>query len=95
MPNTQTAKKALRQNRKRRLHNRAQRSGLRTAIKKVRTAVETGSSDDAQAQFRSAVKKLDQSAAKKLIHKNTAARLKSRLAKQLKAKSASAPPAAQ
>ena len=83
MPNTQNAKKALRQSKKRRLRNRVQRSVLRTLVKKMRS---TDSSEDAQARdagFRLVTKKLDQAAAKKLIHRNKAARIKSRLARQI------------
>jgi small subunit ribosomal protein S20 len=79
MPNTASAKKALRQSTKRRLHNRAQRSALRTVIKKCRAAVQSGDSTAAAEALRLAAKKLDQSAAKGLIHKNAAARTKSRL----------------
>ena len=87
MPNTASAKKALRQNRQRRLRNRSQRSALRTAIKKCRASAGT---QEAEAAFRLAVKKLDQAAAKRLIHPNTAARTKSRLSKFLKKAKASA-----
>lgn len=89
MPNTASAKKALRQSIKRRLHNRAQRSALRTVIKKCRIAVQSGDSAAAAEALRLAAKKLDQSAAKGLIHKNAAARTKSRLS--LLAKKAAAP----
>lgn len=82
MPNSSSAQKSHRQSERRRLHNRAQRSALRTAIKKFRSAVSQGSDAEAiEAAFRGAVKSLDQAAAKKLIHKNTAARTKSRLTK--------------
>lgn len=84
MPNSENAKKALRQSEKRRLLNRDQRSALRTAVKKVRKAATEGDTDAAQTAFRHAVKKLDQAAAKNLIHKNTAARTKSRLSHLLK-----------
>lgn len=87
MPNTPSAKKALRQSEKRRLHNRAGRSALRTAVKKARAAAEAGDVAAADAALRLASKKLDQAAAKNLIHKNVASRTKSRLAKLL-AKSA-------
>lgn len=91
MPNTSNAKKALRQSEKRRLHNRSQRSALRTTIKKVRKAVEAGDITQAESLYRVAVKKLDQSAAKNLLHRNTAARTKSRLNALIrKAKTASA-----
>jgi small subunit ribosomal protein S20 len=92
MPNTASAKKEQRKNAKRRLLNRSQRSALRTAVKKARTAVETGAADAEQA-LRQAVKKLDQAAGKHLIHKNAAARTKSRLAKLTKKKTAAAAPA--
>ena len=81
MPNTKNAKKALRQSRKRRVHNRSQRSTLRTTIKKFRTAAEGDDAEATENAFRVAVKSLDQAAAKGLIHKNKAARTKSRLSK--------------
>ena len=84
MPNSPSAKKALRKSLKRRDLNRPQRSALRTAIKKVRKAVEAKDEAAAKDAFRFAVKKLDQSADKDLIHKNTAARTKSRLSTLLR-----------
>lgn len=84
MPNTKIAKKALRKNLKARVRNRSQRSALRTAVKKVRAAAEGSDATAAQDAFRAATKKLDQAAAKNLIHKNAAARLKSRLSHLLK-----------
>jgi small subunit ribosomal protein S20 len=86
MPNTKIAKKALRQSQKARLRNRSQRSTLRTAIKKVRAAAEGDDSSAAQEAFRAATKKIDQAAAKNLLHKNAAARTKSRLSHLLKSK---------
>lgn len=84
MPNTPSAKKELRKNQKRRLHNRAHRSMLRTVVKKVRTAVEAKDKTAADEAFRVATRKLDQAAAKNLIHKNAAARVKSRLSRAMK-----------
>ena len=84
MPNSPNAKKALRQNQKRRLHNRSQRSALRTAIKKVRLLAAEGKIDEANEAYNYAKKRLDQAAAKRLIHPNAAARSKSRLNKVLK-----------
>ena len=84
MPNSVNAKKALRQSWKRRLRNRAQRSSLRTLIKKVRQATDVEDQEAANDAFRKATKRLDQAAAKNLIHKNKAARTKSRLAKLIK-----------
>ena len=84
MPNIKSAKKALRQNQTRRLRNRSQRSALRNVIKRFRVAAEGDDAETAQTAFRAAVKRIDQAAAKGLIHKNTAARQKSRLSKMLK-----------
>lgn len=86
MPNTPTAKKALRQSAKNRLLNRAQRSTLRTAIKKARLAAAGTDATAAEQAFREVTKKLDQAASKNLIHKNAAARTKSRLAKLISKK---------
>ena len=83
MPNTKSAKKALRQNKKRRLRNRSQRSALRTFVKKARLAIQSADVETAESAVRVAVKKLDQAAAKRLIHPNKAARLKSRLMRRL------------
>lgn len=81
MPNTPSAKKYLRQSTARRERNRAQRSELRTAVKQFRTALEENPSrEEADKQFDSVKKVLDQAAAKNLIHANKAARTKSRLA---------------
>jgi small subunit ribosomal protein S20 len=81
MPNSASAEKSLRKSIVRRDRNRQQRGTLRTRIKKFRTLMtEKPTQEAADAEFRLVVKALDQAAAKKLIHKNTAARTKSRLA---------------
>lgn len=75
MPNIKSAKKDMRKSRVAMIRNRAQRSALRTALKRA-------SASDATDEQRSvAVTLLDRAARKKLIHKNAAARRKSRLAK--------------
>lgn len=79
----------MRQANKRRLRNRTARTSLRTVIRKVHEATTpaAGAAVDvaaAEAAFKTAVKKLDQAASKKFIHKNKAARLKSRLSARLK-----------
>ena len=84
MPNTASAKKRLRQNEKRRIHNRAAKSNMRSQIRKVREAVEAGDSERAQAEYKTAQQKIDQAASKNLIHRNAAARTKSRLVALLK-----------
>lgn len=80
MPNIKSAMKRVRQSEKRRAHNASQRSALRTAIKAVRTAVANKDAEAAKAALVAAEKKLDKAAGKGLIHKNAAARKKSRLA---------------
>jgi small subunit ribosomal protein S20 len=84
VPNIASAKKRMRQSRKRRVVNRAQRSAVRSAMKQVREAT-TGK--DAQAAYRRAESLLDRAARKGRMKKNTAARYKSRLAKVVAAKS--------
>ena len=74
----------------RRERNRSDRSALRTILKKARTAAAGTDTAAATEAIRLASKKLDQSAAKHLIHKNHAARLKSRLSRLLKKKTAAA-----
>lgn len=71
----------MRQARSRTARNKSQRSTLRTAIKRLRGMIET---KDGKAAFLEAEKQLDRAGRKGLIHPNTAARHKSRLAKRLK-----------
>ncbi len=75
MPNTRSAKKNMRKARAATIRNRAQRSALRTAIKKA------SAPDATEEQRRKAISLLDRAARKGLIHRNAAARRKSRLAK--------------
>lgn len=77
MPNTKSAAKRLRQNERRRIRNKAARSRLRTAIKKVRLA---NKPDEATEAFREAVKLIDRAAIRGMMHRNRAARSKARLA---------------
>ena len=77
----------MRQEQKRRLHNRSVKSIVKTQITKARQAIATtDSSADAQEAVRAAVSELDRAAKKGVIHPNNAARRKSRLMKQLNAK---------
>jgi len=85
MANTAQARKRARQAVKQNAHNSAQRSTLRTAIKAVRKAIQAGDKAAATAIFQSSVSTIDSIADKKIIHKNKAARHKSRLAAALKA----------
>jgi small subunit ribosomal protein S20 len=79
MANTAQAKKRARQAEKNRIRNAGQRSKLRTFIKKVIAAVETGDKEQAQAAYKTVVSVIDTAVSKGLIHKNKAARNKSRL----------------
>ncbi len=85
MPNTKSATKRLRQNVVRKTHNRSIKQAVRTQIRKVREAIEASDTDLAETEFRVVAKKLDRAAAKKIIHRNSAARLKSRLSAKIKA----------
>jgi len=83
--NTAQAKKRARQNEKARKHNASMRSMGRTYLKKVVSAIESGNVETAQSAYAAAVKVIDRIADKGLIHKNKAARHKSRLNAKLKA----------
>jgi len=88
MANSAQARKRARQAVKQRAHNASQRSALRTAIKKVIKAVEAGDKAAAQAAYIENVSVIDSIADKKIIHKNKAARHKSRLSSAIKAMAA-------
>jgi small subunit ribosomal protein S20 len=83
LANKQSAIKRLRSAERRRLRNRGFRGGARTAVKKVRTLIDEGNLDEARNAFQSACSALDKAAEKGIIHKNNAARRKSRLAQAL------------
>jgi small subunit ribosomal protein S20 len=86
MPNTPSAEKRMRQEQKRRLHNRMVKSIVKTQITKARQAIDTGAdAEAAEAAVRAAVSELDRAAKKGVIHRNNAARRKSRLMKRLNA----------
>ncbi len=87
MANIKSAIKRNRQNEKRRLHNRIYRGSARTQIKNARLAIAEGDQEKATAEVKAAIRKLDVAASKGIIHKNNAARRKSRLMKQLKSMS--------
>ena len=85
MANSPQAKKRAIQNEKARKHNASLRSMTRTSIKKVLSAVKAGDAEAAQAAYTAAAPAIDKLANKGIIHKNKAARHKSRLNKQVKA----------
>jgi len=84
MPNNAAARKRMRQEQKRRLHNRSVKSLVKTQITKARNAI--AFNGNAEEAIRDAVSELDRAAKKGVIHRNNAARRKSRLMKQLNAK---------
>lgn len=85
MANSPQAKKRARQNDKARIHNAGLRSMVRTYLKKVNAAIEAGDAEAAKAAYAAAVPILDRVADKGILHKNKAARHKSRLNAQIKA----------
>ena|ERR1019366_671126 len=93
MPHLKSAKKRLRQDIKRREHNRATKKSLR---KQLKTVLEVAGEkqvnmEQLKKEATSAVKKLDKAAAKRVIHPNNAARKKSQIARLINAKSKPAP----
>lgn len=85
MANTAQARKRARQADKRRLLNASQRSMMRTSIKKVVKAIQSGDKEAAAKAYKEAVPVIDSTATKGLIHANKAARHKSRLNGHIKA----------
>jgi small subunit ribosomal protein S20 len=85
MANTKQAAKRAKKSIKLRATNMSLRTKLRSAIKKVQKAIAAGDAKAAQAAFQSEQSTIDAIADKRIIHKNKAARHKSRLAKQVKA----------
>jgi small subunit ribosomal protein S20 len=85
MANHKSAIKRIRQNSKRRVHNRLFRNRVRTLVKKARVMIQSKDVNDAKEATRIAIRDLDMAASRGTIHPNNAARRKSRLMKQLAA----------
>ncbi len=85
MANIASAKKRAKQADNRRKHNAGLHTALRSAVKKVRKAIASGNKAAAQAAFKESVCIVDSIADKKIVHKNQAARHKSRLSQAIKA----------
>lgn len=85
MANSAQARKRARQSEKQRQRNTSQRSEFRTAVKKVLKAVEAGDKSAAQAVYQESISVIDSIADKNIVHKNKAARHKSRLSAAIKA----------
>ena len=85
MAHSSSAKKRVRQNAKRRVINRARKSMVKTQIKRFEAALDAGDQAQAQEMYRLLTQKLDKVAATSTMHKNTASRVKSRMARRLNA----------
>jgi small subunit ribosomal protein S20 len=81
MPNSKSAAKRMRQSVKRRMHNRVAKKFIKTVSKKAVTALAAGDFEKAAADLRAASSKIDKAGARGVLHRNTAARRKSRLAR--------------
>jgi len=82
LPNLKSAIKRVRSSEKKRLRNRKFRTEARTCVKKARAQIEAGELEEAQKSVAEAVRALDKAAEKGIIHRNNAARRKSRLMSQ-------------
>jgi small subunit ribosomal protein S20 len=94
MPNSPSAAKRLRQSTKRRMHNRITKKVIKTSMKKTLQSVSENSLEKAEADFRAAVAHIDKAGVRRVLHPNTAARRKSKLARAYaaaKAKAAQSP----
>ena len=85
MANLPSAKKRMKQDERNRARNRARKSVIKTETRKFLDAVRDGNVDEARTKLAQVTKKLDQTSAKGTLHRNTVARRKSRLARQLNA----------
>jgi small subunit ribosomal protein S20 len=83
LANTKSAIKRIKQNQRRRLRNRLFISRTRTFVKNARSTIDEGTSKDARATTMAAISALDKAAEKGIIHRNNAARRKSRLMRHL------------
>jgi small subunit ribosomal protein S20 len=79
MPNHKSAEKRMRQNERRRAINRGNRTKVKTYIKKLRTAIDSGKGEDIKLSLPEAISVIDKAVQKGVLHANAAARHKSRL----------------
>ena len=94
MPNSPSAIKRLKQSKKRRLHNRIAKKLIKTYSKKALAEVSEGKLDEAEKDFRVSIAKIDKAGVRRVLHPNTAARRKSKLARDYNAALAKAKGAA-
>ena len=90
MAHSLSAKKRVRQNAKRRVINRARKSVVKTQIKQLETAIDAGDTGKAEDQLKDLTRKLDRFSTTSTMHRNTAARIKSRMTRRVNALSAKA-----
>ena len=90
MPNSPSAIKRLKQSKKRRMRNRIAKKVIKTFSKKVTTTLEEKNFEQAEIDFRAAVAKIDKAGVRRVLHPNTAARRKSKLARAINAAKAKA-----
>lgn len=83
MPNTKSANKAMRQSRRRNVINTRTKFKFKSAVKETRTHISAGSAKEAADSLKKAMSALDKAVKKNVLHKNTASRRKSRLAKAI------------
>ena len=82
MPNTPSAIKSLKQNAKRRMHNRITKKIIKTLTKRTLLHAHAGEAEKAETDFRATTAKIDKAGVRRVLHPNTAARRKSRLARE-------------
>ena len=85
MPNIKSSAKRDQLAKARNAKNKAEKSALKTAVKKFQTAVNEGNKETARVTYNAAVRAMDKAAGKNLIHKNNAANKKSKMAQKLNA----------
>lgn len=85
MAHSLSAQKRVRQNAKRRVINRARKSVVKTQIKHLETAIDAGDATVAKGRLQDLTRKLDQFSTTSTLHKNTAARIKSRMTRRVNA----------
>ena len=85
MAHSLSARKRVRQNASHRLRNRARKSMIKTQIKNLESAISAGDVGKAQEQFKALTRKLDKISTTSTLHKNTAGRIKSRMARRVSA----------
>jgi small subunit ribosomal protein S20 len=90
MPNSPSASKRLRQSVKRRKHNRITKKVIKTSMKKTLESVNHHNLEKAEIEFRAAIAKIDKAGSRRVLHPNTAARRKSKLARAFAAAEAKA-----